>query len=93
MEKSEKGIRQQEEELFSSMAKVKQQPLANDVPIDPHTLSAEQYRQWAAVAPFDEVLAHAEAIDWYRTDFEFAKRTWPSMTDEQAHHYSMGYVP
>jgi hypothetical protein len=88
-----KTIREQETELFASMAKVEHQPLATDTPIDPNTLSEEEYQRWLNTAPFDEVLAHARTIDWYAADYEFAKRTWPGLSDEECHRYAMGCVP
>jgi hypothetical protein len=85
---ADKSIREQESELFQSMTKVRQ-PMAPDS----QEPSVMDQRQGLMEMPLEDLLAHARTIDWYRVDYEFAKRTWPSMSDEDAHRYAMGDIP
>ena len=85
---ADKSIREQERELFASMAKVRQ-PMAPDS----QELSVKDQRTPLMEMPWEDLLAHARTIDWYRVDYEFAKRTWPSMSDEDAHRHAMGDIP
>lgn len=80
---TEKSIREQERELFQSMAKV-QQPLAPDS----QELSVEEQRQVLMDMPWEDLLACARTIDWDEANKESIRRRWPSMSEEQVEYWA-----